>query len=124
LRATPVVVAQISIAGLSAGHLADPFGATPSRHPLVERDLAVVVAESTPAGAVAEAIRTHGGDLLRSVTLFDIYRGRPLEDAEKSLAYRLAFQAQERTLTEAEVDEAVDRVREGIGRDVGGRIRT
>ena len=76
---------------------------TPSRS--VERDLAVVVpsrrvrsASSRPRSA------RHGGPLLRDVALFDIYRGRPLERTEKSLAYRLTLRDDERTLTEAEVD--------------------
>ena len=46
----------------------------------------------------------------RAVVLFDIYRGRPLGDDEKSLAFRLAFQAADRTLTEAEVDGAIEAV--------------
>ena len=46
----------------------------------------------------------HGGPLLVRVTLFDIYRGRPLTEDQKSLAYRLVFQAADRTLTEDEID--------------------
>jgi phenylalanyl-tRNA synthetase beta chain len=62
------------------------------------RDLAVIVAETTSAAEVEASIRERGGALLRSVTLFDIYRGRPLDDHQKSLAYRLAFAADDRTL--------------------------
>jgi phenylalanyl-tRNA synthetase beta chain len=91
---------------------------------VVDRDLAVVVPEPTPAADVASTIRRHGGLLLRSVTLFDIYRGRPLGDQEKSLAFRLAFQGEDRTLTESEVDRAVAAITTGLSEDVGGRIRT
>jgi phenylalanyl-tRNA synthetase beta chain len=90
----------------------------------VDRDLAVVVAETVPAADVEDAIRQHGGPLLRSVRLFDIYRGRPLADDEKSLAYRLAFQADDRTLVETEVDAAIDGITTGLAEDVGGRLRT
>jgi phenylalanyl-tRNA synthetase beta chain len=58
------------------------------------------------------------------VTLFDVYRGRPLGDGEKSLAWRLTFGADDRTLHEAEVDEAVAAVSTGLGSDVGGRLRS
>jgi phenylalanyl-tRNA synthetase beta chain len=58
------------------------------------------------------------------VDLFDIYRGRPLAETEKSLAFRLRFQAAERTLTESEVDEAIANIARGLADDVGGRIRT
>ncbi len=97
---------------------------TPSRHPAVERDLAVIVAEATPSAEVEGAIRRHAEALLRSVTLFDIYRGRPLADGEKSLAFRLAFQAPDRTLIESEVDTALAAVTAGLAEDVGGRLRT
>jgi phenylalanyl-tRNA synthetase beta chain len=60
---------------------------------------------------------------LRSIALFDVYHGRPLADDEKSLAYRLAFQADDRTLVEQEIDAAVAAVTEGLVGDVGGRLR-
>jgi phenylalanyl-tRNA synthetase beta chain len=83
-----------------------------------------VIAESVAAADVAASIRAHAGDLLTSLDLFDIYRGRPLADADKSLAWRLRFQALDRTLTEAEVDGAIAAVTAGLASDVGGRIRT
>ena len=104
LRAERVLVAEVAIAGLAGGRLDDVRTAAPSRHPSVQRDLAIVVPNDASAAAVEAAIRGHGGPLLRSVTLFDIYRGRPLEETEKSLAYRLTLRDDERTLTEAEVD--------------------
>jgi len=119
-----VVVAEIAIEGLAAGRLAVPRGATPPRHPAVERDLAVVTAEDRPAAAVQASIERHGGPLLGSVELFDIYQGRPLGATEKSLAWRLRFQAGDRTLTEAEIDEAVGAITRGLAAEVEGRIRT
>jgi phenylalanyl-tRNA synthetase beta chain len=124
LRATDVIVAELAIAGLSGGQPTVSRSATPSRQPVVDRDLAVIVAEARPAADVEESIRRHGGPLLRSVVLFDIYRGRPLGDNDKSLAYRLAFQADDRTLTETEIDHAIDAVTAGLATDVAGRLRT
>jgi phenylalanyl-tRNA synthetase beta chain len=68
-------------------------------------------------------MRRHGGELLEAVNLFDVYRGRPLEAAEKSLAWRLRFQAPNRTLTEAEIDTAIESIHAGLAADVGGHIR-
>jgi phenylalanyl-tRNA synthetase beta chain len=96
----------------------------PPRHPDLARDLAVVVAEDRPVGDVSAAIRRHGGPLLRTVALFDIYRGAPLGEDEKSLAHRLTFRAPDRTLTEDEIDAAVGAITRGIAADVGGRLRT
>jgi phenylalanyl-tRNA synthetase beta chain len=124
LRADRVMVAEIAIAGLSGGEPTVPRGSTPSRHPAVERDLAVVVAEGVAASAVAAAVERHGGPLLASSRLFDIYRGQPLPDDRKSLAYRVTFQAPDRTLTEDEVDAAMAAIRGGLASDVDGHIRT
>ncbi len=124
LRAADVVVAELAIAGLSGGQPSIPRTVTPSRHPVVERDLAVIVAEATTSGQVEAAIRRHGGALLRAAALFDIYRGRPLDPTEKSLAFRLAFQADDRTLTDGDVDGAIEAITRGLTSDVGGRLRT
>ena len=123
LRADRVIVGELAIAGLAGGHLVDPVVVAPSRFQDVERDLAVVVADDTPAATVADTIRRHGGPLLRSVTLFDRYRGKPLGDREASLAYRLTFAVEDRTLTEAEVAAAVDGITLGLASDVEGRLR-
>jgi phenylalanyl-tRNA synthetase beta chain len=123
LRAARILVAELAVAGLSGGQPSVPRTTTPPRHPGVDRDLAVIVAADVPAADVEASIRGHAGPLLRAATLFDIYRGRPLEATEKSLAYRLEFQAEDRTLVESEVDAAVSAVTDGLAADVGGRLR-
>jgi phenylalanyl-tRNA synthetase beta chain len=124
VRADSVVVAELSIAGLAGGVL-EPVTSIPlARFPAVERDLAVVLPEGQPAGAVAALIRRTGGDLLRDVALFDIYRGAPLAAGEKSLAHRLTFQSADRTLTEAEVDAAIAAITAALAAQLGGRLRT
>ncbi len=123
LRGARLIVAELDLVGLASGRLIDVQAAPPPRHPAAERDVAIVVPESTPADRVADAIRAAAGPELVSVRLFDIYRGRPLAGDEKSLAWRLLFQAGERTLTENEIETAVGAITAAIGR-IGGRIRT
>ncbi len=71
-----------------------------------------------------QAIRSAGGELLRSVRLFDLYRGAPLAASEQSLNWRLAFQADDHSLTDAEVDARLSLVTERLADEVGGRIRS
>ena len=123
LRADRIIVAELAIAGLASGRLPVTLGSTPSRFPAADRDLAVVVAGEVAAGAVADSIRHHGGELLRSVELFDVYRGRPLDETDKSLAWRLTFATDDRTLADAEVDQAMGAIAAGLATDVGGRLR-
>jgi phenylalanyl-tRNA synthetase beta chain len=123
LRGARVVVAELDVAGLAGGAAVAVKALTPSRHPVSGRDLAIVVPESTPAAAVAAVIRENAGPDLVSVDLFDIYRGAPLAANEKSLAWRLVFQAVDRTLTEPEIEAAVATIGRAVA-TIGGRIRT
>ena len=116
-----VIVGEVAIEGLAEGRLTPERAPAVGRHPEVERDLAIVVAEATPAASVEAVIRGRGGELLRDARLFDIYRGTPLAGTEKSLAFRLRLGA-ERTLTEAEVEAAVAAIVDGLS-EVGGRLR-
>ena len=82
-----------------------PQARTVSRFPSTAVDLAFVVAELVPAAAVAATIHSAGGDLVHSVELFDVFRSDALGEGNRSLAYRVRFQAPDRTLTDVEVAE-------------------
>jgi phenylalanyl-tRNA synthetase beta chain len=124
LRVERLIVAELSIAGLSGGQLPVVRVRPIVRHPAVERDLAIVVPEAVPAASVDATIRRYAGPLLVDVRLFDVYRGAPLAPGEKSLAERLVFQASDRTLTDAEVDSAVGAVSAALAAELGARLRT
>jgi phenylalanyl-tRNA synthetase beta chain len=117
-----VVVAEVALAGLGRGRLAPERAQAVARFPEVDRDLAILVPEATPAASVASLVATHGGPLLRDVQLFDIYRGTPLSAGEKSLAYRLRFGADDRTLTEVEVEDAIGAIVSAL-RSIRGSLR-
>jgi phenylalanyl-tRNA synthetase beta chain len=123
LRAERILIAELAVAGLAAGRPTDYRVSAPSRQPTVQRDVAVVVGEVVPAADVAAAIRQHAGPLLRGLVLFDIYRGQPLDAADKSLAYRLTLRDDDRTLTDVEVDSIVASVNSGLATDLGARSR-
>ncbi len=124
LHVERLIVAEVSIAGLTGGQLPVAKVSPIVRHPAVERDLAVVVSESITAGTVDAAIRAAAGALLIDVRLFDVYRGAPLGASEKSLAERLTFQAPDRTLTDAEIDEELGSITSALARETGARLRT
>ncbi len=94
-----------------------------SRHQELTRDLAIVVDEQVPAQDIQEAIVRHGGELLRSVTLFDIYTGDPIPAGKKNLTYSLVYQSQERTLTDAEANELQERILQALQREFGAILR-
>lgn len=80
------------------------------RHPSVIRDLALIVGDSLPAATVRETIESAAPDTLVNIREFDRYRGKGVPDGCVSLALRLTFQAAERTLTDIEVQLAIDNV--------------
>ncbi len=90
-----------------------PHGGRPyrpvSRYPSSDIDLAFEVDETTAAADVGSCLRTAAGDLLVDLALFDVFRGAPVADGRRSLAFTLRFQAADRTLTDAEVAEARQR---------------
>ena len=91
-------------------------------YPAVNQDVAVVVDESVSAARVRAAVLAGGGDLLRSAEVFDLYRGEQVGEGRKSLALRLEFRAADRTLTDEEVADLRDRIREQL-ESIGGALR-
>ena len=103
-----------------------PAVSTISRYPTVVRDLAVVVDASIPLGQVTAAIeattRNENG-LVRDYVLFDQYRGKGLNENEKSLAFRFWLQDTRQTLDEAAIEAAMQRLIAALGKSVGARLR-
>jgi phenylalanyl-tRNA synthetase beta chain len=94
-----------------------------SRHPKVRRDLAVLLDAGVAAGDVLEWIRKTGGGSLQSVDVFDRYEGRGVPEGKVSVAFRLEFQRTDRTLTDAEVARAVERIVKELSDRFGGELR-
>lgn len=92
--------------------------------PAVRQDIALVVSEDTPAEEVRRALREGAGDLVDTVTLFDVFRSDKLGAGRKSLAFSLTFRAPDRTLTEDEASAArlqgAERARERFGAEMRG----
>jgi phenylalanyl-tRNA synthetase beta chain len=104
-----VVLAEIDFEALAANPRRIRYR-VPSRFPAVLRDLSISVPGLTPARDVIEAISGAGEVILRTVDLFDEYLGSQVEAGRKGLAFRLLFQADDRTLTGEEVGAAEERI--------------
>ena len=98
-------------------------GGAVSRFPSSDIDLAFVVEDRYPADAVADVLRKSGGELLESVHLFDVYRGTGIDDGSRSLAYRLRFCADDRTLTDEEVGGLRARCIDAVAEEFGAVLR-
>ena len=93
-------------------------------YPPVLEDLAVIVDEGTPAEQVETAIRQGGGQRLKAVRLFDIYRGEQVGDEKKSLAYSLTYQAEDHTLSADEAAQIRQKILRRLEAALGAKIRS
>jgi phenylalanyl-tRNA synthetase beta chain len=89
------------------------------RYPSINRDIALLVDKDIPAGAVEKVIRIAGGDLVEQIRLFDVYTGAQIPEGKKSIAYSLTLRSAERTLTEQEAGEEMERILEELARQTG-----
>jgi phenylalanyl-tRNA synthetase beta chain len=84
--------------------------------PAVRRDLSVEAPEETTIAAVLKEIRAGGGARLTRAELFDVYQGKNITEGHRSLAFRLEYRAEDRTLTDEEADQAHQRVVQRLDR--------
>ncbi len=94
-----------------------------SKFPLVRRDIAIEIAEEVPAQTLLEAMKQGASALVSDIEVFDQYRGKGIEKGKKGLAFRVLLQDTQKTLTEAEVDNAVEGLREILEREHGAKLR-
>lgn len=94
-----------------------------SSYPPARRDLAIVVGGDTQAGDVELAIRRAGKDLVQNLRLFDEYRGDQIPPDKRSLAFAISYGATDRTLTDAEADEAHARIVKALAKRFGAKLR-
>ncbi len=113
---------------LSVASLAPVLEATPkyqqvSNYPSSDIDLAFVLDESVPADTVSRTLASAGRPLVRSVRFLNAYRSEQLGTDRRSLAFALRLQADDRTLTDAEVAECRQLMIDAVASKNGGALR-
>ena len=121
----PVYVAELDLdAARPHVSLGDAITLTPlPRHPSVVRDLSILVDERLPAATLRDTIRAAGPATLVDVREFARYQGKGVPEGQVSLSFRLTFRAADRTLTDEEVQQAVDAVLAALAAAHGARLR-
>ncbi len=93
------------------------------RYPAVTRDLAVVVDDAVAAGDLLRTLWQANEGWIKEIRLFDLYQGKPIPSGKKSLAFRLIYQKEDRTLTDREVNEFHQKLVELLAREYKGALR-
>ena len=94
-----------------------------ARQPAVRRDIAVVVDEAVPVGEMLALVRAEKPALVADFILFDVYQGQGVEEGKKSLAFKVLVQHTEKTLTDPEIDAAVQDVLSILNKNFKASLR-
>lgn len=118
-----VYVAELDFTGLQAALAPERVFHSLPKFPTVSRDLALVCDEAMTVGMLEACIKKAGGKLLRSIQLFDIYRGPGIAPGKKSVAFSLELRADDRTLTDEDTTGVTNSVLEKLKNDLGVTLR-
>lgn len=94
-----------------------------SKYPEVKKDIAIVVDDKVTSKDIEVNIKKAGGSLLSASEVFDIYTGKGIPEGKKSLAYSLTFASQNRTLTDDEINKAVEKIIERLEKELKAELR-
>ena len=94
-----------------------------SKYPEIRRDLAVVVDKTIPAAELLANVRASAGAYLTDLRLFDVYAGKGIDPKRKSLALGLTFRDQSRTLSDEDVNLAVNQVVDSLQKNYNAELR-
>ncbi|WP_278848959.1 phenylalanine--tRNA ligase subunit beta [Megamonas funiformis] len=93
------------------------------KYPATSRDLAILVDVDVNAADIEKAMTKAAGQNLTQITLFDVYTGKQVEEGKKSLAFSLTFQSNDKTLTDAEIDPAIEKIVAKLQKDFNANLR-
>jgi phenylalanyl-tRNA synthetase beta chain len=117
----PVIVAELDLEILRAASI--PSFEAVSRYPALRRDIAVIVNQDVSAAALLSNVRAEAGAYLTDLTLFDVYQGKGIDPARKSVALGLTFQDTSRTLDDDEINKCVQQVIDSLQKNFNADLR-
>jgi len=118
----PAVAFELDLEACLARHV--PVGRAVSRQPVVRRDLALLVDEAVPVGALVDALVAGCPPVVEAIRPFDVFRGGQVAAGRKSVAILVLMQDTARTLTDAEIDAAVEALATIARSEFGATLRS
>ncbi|MCK5687292.1 phenylalanine--tRNA ligase subunit beta [bacterium] len=109
-----IYLAEINLSKLSQRSEFLPKFTGISKFPGAERDIALVVSNSTPFSAIEECVKASGGNNLKWVKMFDYYEGEHVESGFRSIAIRMFFQSDTKTLKEKEINKSFQKIEKSL----------
>ena len=97
---------------------------SPSLYPAVVRDIALVVAKKVEAQQLIKIVKKAGKSLVNACQVFDVYEGKPMADSDKSIALRITYLDQNKTLTDSEVNALHEEVLKALEKEAQAVLRS
>ena len=94
-----------------------------SKYPTISKDLAIIIDKNISADEIAKAIKKAAGSLLTNTEIFDVYEGANIPEGKRSIAYSLSFGANDRTLTDEEINNIMNRIIDNLQNKMGAELR-
>ena len=118
-----VYCAEINMESLLTIQQPEPTYVPLPKYPTVSRDISIICDEQVTVASVENVITASAGKLLRSVRLFDIYRGTGIADGKKSLAFAMELRADDRTLTDEDSEKVIKNILNALETKLGAVLR-
>lgn len=93
------------------------------KYPSITRDIALVIKNDVYSADIEKVIKDNGGELLESMSLFDIYTGEQIQEGYKSLAYNIVFRSMDKTLTDDDVEPAYNKIIKALDEKLDAKLR-
>jgi len=93
------------------------------KFPAVSRDIAMVIDDNILVSEIEAVIKQRGGKILEDITLFDVYKGKQVQEGMKSVAYSITFRAEDRTLTDDDVSKSMRKIVDGLKTNLNAQLR-
>jgi len=94
------------------------------KFPAVTRDLALIVSDEVRALDIQNIIYQIGGELIESITLFDVYKGAQIEKGKKSMAYSITYRSDKETLTDDRVNKIEAKILKALEEELAAKLRS
>jgi phenylalanyl-tRNA synthetase beta chain len=120
----PVFIATIDLTAISSIEIPSSKYKPVSPFPVVKRDLAFLVDDAVASKEIKKTITEKGTHLLKSVNVFDVYKGKNIEQSKKSIGFELTFSSIDRTLVDDEIDSAISSIVSAIEKNFAAKLRT
>jgi phenylalanyl-tRNA synthetase beta chain len=118
-----VYVAEIDLKTVYAAAKMDRKYKALPKFPAVSRDIAMLIKEEVAVGEIEGVINRAGKELLESIQLFDVYKGKQIPEGMKSVAYSITYRAENRTLKDEEVNIVHEKVVKALEEKFGAQLR-